>query len=156
MTASLRDPARLGRSPPAGVSDGPATSAAQAATISESDLSVISGDHLPWEGARDVPQPQVSPDCSAAPHPPWPPGENPRTCGILRCIGRSDPAGCEAMLDLVAGTRLAQRQVMHPFPHHYAVHAHATPEDDVMLRTPGVAPLRTTTPVEFGGAGELW
>jgi organic hydroperoxide reductase OsmC/OhrA len=45
---------------------------------------------------------------------------------------------------------------MHPFPHHYAVHAHATLEDDVMLRTPGVAPLRTTTPVEFGGRGELW
>jgi organic hydroperoxide reductase OsmC/OhrA len=60
------------------------------------------------------------------------------------------------MLDVVAGTRLAPRQVMHPFPHHYSVHAHATPEDDVMLRTPGVAPLRTTTPVEFGGAGELW
>lgn len=45
---------------------------------------------------------------------------------------------------------------MQPFPHHYAVHAHGTPEDDVMLRTPGVAPLRTTTPIEFGGRGDLW
>ena len=45
---------------------------------------------------------------------------------------------------------------MHPFPHHYSVQAHGTSADDVMLRTPGVSPLRTTTPAQFGGRGDLW
>lgn len=57
---------------------------------------------------------------------------------------------------LDAGTRLAPGWVMHPFPHHYSVQADATPVDDVMLRTRGVSPLRTTTPAEFGGRGDLW
>jgi organic hydroperoxide reductase OsmC/OhrA len=46
---------------------------------------------------------------------------------------------------------------MDPFPHHYAVETHLEPaRDTVTLRAPGLPPLETAPPREFGGSGDHW
>jgi uncharacterized OsmC-like protein len=45
---------------------------------------------------------------------------------------------------------------MHPFPHRYVVSSTATPQDDIVLTSPGIPSLPTVTPPEFGGPGGLW
>lgn len=45
---------------------------------------------------------------------------------------------------------------MHPFPHIYTVTSAASPEGDVVLKSEGLPPLPTTTPVEFDGPGGQW
>lgn len=45
---------------------------------------------------------------------------------------------------------------MHPYPHHYAVQAEATPEGDVPLSSRGLPALATAPPVEFDGPGDRW
>lgn len=45
---------------------------------------------------------------------------------------------------------------MHPYPHHYAVQAAATPEGDVPVSSRGLPDLTTAPPAEFGGPGDRW
>ena len=45
---------------------------------------------------------------------------------------------------------------MQPFPHHYSVSASGTPDDDVMVKSPGLPVLPTAPPEEFDGPGGLW
>ena len=45
---------------------------------------------------------------------------------------------------------------MHPFPHHYTVHASARPDGDVPLSTAGVRIIESSTPKEFDGPGNQW
>lgn len=45
---------------------------------------------------------------------------------------------------------------MHPFPHHYACTATATPGDDIATESPGLPTLATAAPEEFGGPGGRW
>jgi organic hydroperoxide reductase OsmC/OhrA len=45
---------------------------------------------------------------------------------------------------------------MHPYPHHYAVQASATPGGDVPVSSPGLPDLATAPPVEFDGPGNRW
>lgn len=45
---------------------------------------------------------------------------------------------------------------MHPFPHRYAAGAHARPDGDVRLTSPGVPDLATAPPEAFGGTGDRW
>jgi organic hydroperoxide reductase OsmC/OhrA len=45
---------------------------------------------------------------------------------------------------------------MHPFPHRYVVSSTVTPEDPVVIASPGTPSLPTVTPPEFGGPGGLW
>jgi organic hydroperoxide reductase OsmC/OhrA len=45
---------------------------------------------------------------------------------------------------------------MHPLPHRYSVTAVVASEPEIILETPGVAPLRTALPLEFGGTGNRW
>jgi organic hydroperoxide reductase OsmC/OhrA len=46
---------------------------------------------------------------------------------------------------------------MEPFPHHYRVDAQlSTGGGTVTLTSPGLSPLDTTPPREFGGSGEHW
>ena len=40
---------------------------------------------------------------------------------------------------------------MHPFPHHYAVHASVRPVGDVPLSTDGVRIIESAPPKEFDG-----
>jgi len=44
---------------------------------------------------------------------------------------------------------------MHPFPHHYAIHAVVRP-DDVQLSLPGVRVIESAPPKEFDGPGNQW
>jgi len=41
-------------------------------------------------------------------------------------------------------------------PHHYAVAATSTPAGNVDLTSPGLAPMVSAAPAEFGGPGDLW
>jgi len=45
---------------------------------------------------------------------------------------------------------------MQPYPHHYTVTAMAQGDSDVSLSSPGIAPLLSAGPAEFGGPGDLW
>jgi organic hydroperoxide reductase OsmC/OhrA len=45
---------------------------------------------------------------------------------------------------------------MEPFPHHYPVQAAAKPTGSVTLTAPGLAPLSSNAPREFGGPGDEW
>jgi organic hydroperoxide reductase OsmC/OhrA len=44
----------------------------------------------------------------------------------------------------------------HPFPHRYRVGATAAPAGDVVLNSPELPPLPTSTPAEFDGPGDRW
>jgi len=41
-------------------------------------------------------------------------------------------------------------------PHHYSVSATSTPAGIVNLTSPGLAPMASAAPAEFGGPGDLW
>ena len=45
---------------------------------------------------------------------------------------------------------------MHPYPHHYTVHARANSTGDVDLDADRLPTLRTAPPVEFDGPGDRW
>lgn len=45
---------------------------------------------------------------------------------------------------------------MQSFPHHYPVSARAGVEGEVALESPGLAPLASAPPTEFGGPGDRW
>lgn len=45
---------------------------------------------------------------------------------------------------------------MHPLPHHYPVSASARVDSSVTLDAPGVEPIESAGPVEFGGPGDKW
>jgi peroxiredoxin-like protein len=45
---------------------------------------------------------------------------------------------------------------MHPFPHHYAIHAVVRPDGDVQLSLPGVRVIESAPPKEFDGPGNQW
>ena len=45
---------------------------------------------------------------------------------------------------------------MHPFPHHYAIHAVVRPDCDVQLSLPGVRVIESAPPKEFDGPGNQW
>lgn len=43
-----------------------------------------------------------------------------------------------------------------PFPHRYVVTSVVGPEPEIVLESPGVSPMRTALPSEFGGPGDRW
>ena len=45
---------------------------------------------------------------------------------------------------------------MHPYPHHYTVHARAEATGDVDLDADRLPTLKTAPPVEFDGPGDRW
>jgi organic hydroperoxide reductase OsmC/OhrA len=45
---------------------------------------------------------------------------------------------------------------MHPYPHHYTVHASAEPTGDVPVTGVGLPALATAPPAEFDGPGDRW
>jgi organic hydroperoxide reductase OsmC/OhrA len=45
---------------------------------------------------------------------------------------------------------------MHPYPHHYTVHAAGEPTGDVPLNGAGLPAIPTAPPVEFDGPGDRW
>lgn len=45
---------------------------------------------------------------------------------------------------------------MHPFPHHYSVHASVRPDGDVPLAAEGVRVIESAPPKEFDGPGNQW
>jgi organic hydroperoxide reductase OsmC/OhrA len=45
---------------------------------------------------------------------------------------------------------------MHPYPHHYTVHAVAEPTGDVPLNAAGLPPIASAPPAEFDGPGDRW
>ena len=45
---------------------------------------------------------------------------------------------------------------MHPYPHHYTVHAIAEPTGDVPLNAAGLPPIASAPPAEFDGPGDRW
>jgi peroxiredoxin-like protein len=45
---------------------------------------------------------------------------------------------------------------MHPFPHRYLVEAEAADAERITVSAPGLPPLATAAPVEFGGPGDQW
>jgi len=45
---------------------------------------------------------------------------------------------------------------MHPYPHHYTVHAVAEPTGDVPLSAAGLPPIASAPPLEFDGPGDRW
>lgn len=45
---------------------------------------------------------------------------------------------------------------MQKLPHHYKVAAAASPEENVSLTSPGLEPIESAGPAEFGGPGDLW
>jgi peroxiredoxin-like protein len=45
---------------------------------------------------------------------------------------------------------------MHPFPHHYSVHATVRPDGDVPLAAEGVRVIESAPPREFDGPGNQW
>jgi len=45
---------------------------------------------------------------------------------------------------------------MEPYPHRYRVAASAAPTGEVGLASPGLEPLRSAPPREFGGPGDRW
>jgi organic hydroperoxide reductase OsmC/OhrA len=45
---------------------------------------------------------------------------------------------------------------MQEFPHHYVVKASGVTDSNVLLESPGLEPLNTAGPAEFGGPGDLW
>ena len=45
---------------------------------------------------------------------------------------------------------------MQDFPHHYAVSASAKSDTSIRLDSPGLEPIESAGPAEFGGPGDLW
>lgn len=45
---------------------------------------------------------------------------------------------------------------MHPFPHHYTVHASCQPAGEVALTSTGLPVLASAAPKEFDGPGDRW
>ena len=45
---------------------------------------------------------------------------------------------------------------MHPLPHTYAVSATAETDTNVTLSSPGLAPINSAGPAQFGGPGDRW
>lgn len=45
---------------------------------------------------------------------------------------------------------------MHPYPHHYIVHARSETTGDVDVAAEGLPTLRTAPPAEFDGPGDRW
>jgi organic hydroperoxide reductase OsmC/OhrA len=45
---------------------------------------------------------------------------------------------------------------MHPYPHHYTVHAAGEPTGDVPLNAAGLPAIPTAPPAEFDGPGDRW
>ena len=45
---------------------------------------------------------------------------------------------------------------MQNLPHHYTVAAMAHPEENVTLTSPGLPPMASAPPAEFGGPGDHW
>ena len=45
---------------------------------------------------------------------------------------------------------------MQELPHHYVASASAVAGSDVIVDSPGLQPLTTAGPAEFGGPGDLW
>ena len=45
---------------------------------------------------------------------------------------------------------------MHPYPHHYIVHARSETTGDVEVSAEGLPTLRTAPPAEFDGPGDRW
>ncbi len=45
---------------------------------------------------------------------------------------------------------------MQSLPHHYAAKATAYREKNIELTSPGVAPIESAAPAEFGGPGDRW
>ena len=45
---------------------------------------------------------------------------------------------------------------MQTFPHHYEIVASAHPSGDVVLDAPRLVEIRSASPAEFGGPGDLW
>lgn len=45
---------------------------------------------------------------------------------------------------------------MQKLPHHYAVSATASSEENVSLTSPGLTPIDSAPPAEFGGPGDKW
>jgi organic hydroperoxide reductase OsmC/OhrA len=45
---------------------------------------------------------------------------------------------------------------MTPFPHRYAAHLTGGPDGHARMTAPGVLPLATAPPAEFGGPGDAW
>jgi organic hydroperoxide reductase OsmC/OhrA len=45
---------------------------------------------------------------------------------------------------------------MHPYPHHYTVHAVAEPTGDVPLSAAGLPAIASAPPAEFDGPGNRW
>lgn len=45
---------------------------------------------------------------------------------------------------------------MHPFPHHYNVHATVRPDGDVPLAADGMRVIESAPPKEFDGPGNQW
>ena len=45
---------------------------------------------------------------------------------------------------------------MHPFPHHYIVHAAVRPDGDVPLSADGMRVIESAPPKEFDGPGNQW
>jgi organic hydroperoxide reductase OsmC/OhrA len=45
---------------------------------------------------------------------------------------------------------------MQEFPHHYQANATCAPDGEVTLASPGLAPIASAAPAEFGGPGGRW
>lgn len=45
---------------------------------------------------------------------------------------------------------------MQELPHHYVAKASAAADSNVLVESPGLEPLTTAGPAEFGGPGDLW
>ncbi len=45
---------------------------------------------------------------------------------------------------------------MQNLPHHYSVAATSTSAGNVELKSPGLTPIESAAPAEFGGPGDLW
>jgi peroxiredoxin-like protein len=45
---------------------------------------------------------------------------------------------------------------MHPYPHHYSVHARSEPTGDVAVSGANLPTLETAPPAEFDGPGDRW
>ena len=45
---------------------------------------------------------------------------------------------------------------MQDLPHHYVVKASADTDSHILLESPGLEPVTSAGPAEFGGPGDLW
>ena len=81
-------------------------------------------------------------------------------------LARNPPIPCEVLMatrpyeaaepEPVVGTLVALSNLMRAFPHRYRVETTAAPTGEVLVESPGLPALRTTTPPEFGGPPGFW